>query len=73
MEYHQHLLQMLVILLIVLEITKSPEMEKQKNGHYFTIRQRGFTITIFFPSATRRRFFFNSNSSIIQKISIPLS
>lgn len=39
MEYHQHLLQMLVILLIVLEITKSPEMEKQKNGHYFTIRQ----------------------------------
>ena len=25
----------------------APEMEKEKNGHYFTIRQRGFPVTMF--------------------------
>ena len=61
---------------IVFEVTISPE--KKKNSHYFTIRQRSFSITMCFPSVTGRRFFFNSrskflsNSSIIQKISVTM-
>lgn len=64
---------------IVLEITVTLDIEKEKNGHYFTIRQRGFLVTVFLFISDRKRIFFNSrskflsNSLIIQKKSVVLS
>ena len=41
---------------IVLEITITPDMEKE-NGHYVTIRQRGFPVAMFFFLCERKKFF----------------
>ena len=54
--------------LIVLEITITPEMKKEKNGHYFTIRQRGFPVMMFLSISDRKKIFLQFKSKILIKL-----
>lgn len=40
---------------IVLEIMVALDMEKEKNSHYFTIRQRGFLVAVFLSINDRKK------------------
>ena len=53
---------------IVFEVTVSPEMEKKKNGHYFTIRQRSFSITMLLSISDRKKIFLQFKIKILIKL-----
>ena len=53
---------------VVLEITVAPEMEKEKNGHYFTIRKRGFPVTMSLSICDRKKVFLQFKRKILIKI-----
>ena len=43
-------------------------MEKEKNGHYFTIRQRGFSITMLLSISDRKKIFLQFKLKILIKL-----
>ena len=53
---------------IVFEVTISPEMEKKKNSHYFTIRQRSFSITMLPSISDRKKIFLQLKIKILIKL-----
>ena len=53
---------------IVFEVTISPEMEKKKNSHYFTIRQRSFSITMLLSISDRKKIFLQFKIKILIKL-----
>ena len=53
---------------IVFEVTISPEMEKKRNSHYFTIRQRSFSITMLPSISDRKKNFLQLKIKILIKL-----
>ena len=53
---------------IMLEITISSEMEKEKNGHDLTIRQGGFPVTMFLSISDRKKIFLQFKLKILIKL-----
>ena len=53
---------------IVFEVTISPEMEKKKHSHYFTIRQRSFSITMSLSISDRKKIFLQFKIKILIKL-----
>ncbi len=53
---------------IMLEITISSEMGKEKNGHDFTIRQGDFPVTMLFSISYRKKIFLQFKLKILIKL-----
>lgn len=53
---------------IVFEVTISSEKEKKKNSHYFTIRQRSFSITMLLSISDRKKIFLQFKIKILIKL-----
>ena len=53
---------------IAFEVTISSEMEKKKNSHYFTIRQRSFSITTLLSISDRKKIFLQFKIKILIKL-----